>query len=60
MIAIRAIIATLLYFAVVTSAQAHPHVWVTMKTEIVFTSDGKITGVRQEWPYDELFSSFGT
>jgi ABC-type uncharacterized transport system substrate-binding protein len=41
-------------------ALAHPHVWVTMKSELVFTPDGTITGVRHAWTFDDMFSAFAT
>jgi ABC-type uncharacterized transport system substrate-binding protein len=41
-------------------ASAHPHVWVTMKSELVFAPDGTITGVRHAWTFDDMFSAFAT
>jgi ABC-type uncharacterized transport system substrate-binding protein len=41
-------------------ALAHPHVWVTMKTELVYAADGALTGVRHAWTFDEMFSTFAT
>jgi len=41
-------------------ALAHPHVWVTMKSELVFTPYGTITGVRHAWTFDDMFSAFAT
>ena len=41
-----------------TSAQAHPHVWVTMHTELVYAPDGAITGIRHAWTFDDMFSTF--
>ena len=41
-------------------AQAHPHVWVTMKSELVYGPDGSTTGVRHVWTFDDLFSTFAT
>jgi ABC-type uncharacterized transport system substrate-binding protein len=41
-------------------AQAHPHVWVTMKSELVYAPDGSVTGVRHAWTFDEMFSTFAT
>ena len=41
-------------------ARAHPHVWVTMKTELVYAADGTITGVRHAWSFDDMFSAFAT
>jgi ABC-type uncharacterized transport system substrate-binding protein len=47
-------------FALVAPASAHPHVWVTMHTELVYAPDGSITGVRHEWTFDDMFSAFAT
>jgi ABC-type uncharacterized transport system substrate-binding protein len=41
-------------------AFAHPHVWVTMHTELVYAPDGSITGVRHHWAFDDMFSAFAT
>ena len=37
------------------NAQAHPHVWVTMK-ETVLYDKGTITGLQQAWTFDELYT----
>jgi len=54
----------LLAFTVLTlsaaAAAAHPHVWVTVKSELVYAPDGSITGVRHAWTFDEMFSTFAT
>ncbi|WP_201862439.1 DUF1007 family protein [Microvirga soli] len=39
---------------------AHPHVWVTAKAEIVFAPDGKVTGVRHHWTFDEAYTAYVT
>ena len=41
-------------------AQAHPHVWVTMKSEVVYGPDGAATGIRHAWAFDDMFSTFAT
>lgn len=41
-------------------ALAHPHVWVTAKAEIVFAPDGKVTGVRHHWTFDEAYTAYVT
>ena len=43
-----------------TQAFAHPHVWVTMKSEIVYAPDGTVTGILHAWSFDDMFSSFAT
>jgi ABC-type uncharacterized transport system substrate-binding protein len=42
------------------AASAHPHVWVTIKSELVFAPDGAVTGVRHAWTFDDMFSVFAT
>jgi ABC-type uncharacterized transport system substrate-binding protein len=44
----------------IAAASAHPHVWVTMKSELVFAPDGSVTGVRHAWTFDDMFSVFAT
>jgi ABC-type uncharacterized transport system substrate-binding protein len=39
-------------------AGAHPHVWVTARTEVVFDVHEAITGFRQQWTFDEGYSRF--
>jgi ABC-type uncharacterized transport system substrate-binding protein len=43
-----------------TAASAHPHVWVTVKSQIAFTPDGKVAAVVHDWVFDEMYSSFAT
>jgi ABC-type uncharacterized transport system substrate-binding protein len=38
--------------------RAHPHEWIEMQVQIVFSDDGKITGMRHDWLMDEFFSAF--
>ena len=46
--------------ATVTPAGAHPHVWITVKSRIAFTPDGKVAAVVHDWVFDEMYSSFAT
>jgi ABC-type uncharacterized transport system substrate-binding protein len=43
-----------------TAAQAHPHVWVMMVTELLYAADGSVSGVRQAWTFDDMYSAFAT
>ena len=40
------------------SAEAHPHVWITAKSEVVYAPDGAISGVRHAWTFDDMFSTY--
>jgi ABC-type uncharacterized transport system substrate-binding protein len=44
----------------VTAARAHPHVYVTMKSEIIYDAEGRMTGIRHHWTFDDMFSSYAT
>ena len=39
-------------------AQAHPHVWITATSELVYAPDGSITGVRHAWTFDDMFTTY--
>lgn len=41
-------------------ALAHPHVWVTAKAEVVYDSDGRVTGIRHAWTFDKGYSAYVT
>jgi ABC-type uncharacterized transport system substrate-binding protein len=58
--AIRTLVAVLLGFAVTLPARAHPHVWVTMRTEVIYASQGAVVGIRHAWTFDDMYSAFAT
>ena len=37
-------------------ALAHPHVWVTVETTLLF-EQGAVTGIRHKWTFDEFYTS---
>jgi ABC-type uncharacterized transport system substrate-binding protein len=39
-------------------AEAHPHVWITASSELIYAADGSITGVRHAWTFDDMFSTY--
>jgi ABC-type uncharacterized transport system substrate-binding protein len=39
-------------------ALAHPHVWVTMHSDLIYGPDGSITGIRHHWAFDDMYSAF--
>jgi ABC-type uncharacterized transport system substrate-binding protein len=54
----RLILPALLCVALAGPAQAHPHVWVTMASELLYAPDGSATGIRHHWVFDDMFSAF--
>jgi ABC-type uncharacterized transport system substrate-binding protein len=42
----------------VNCAYAHPHVWVTFHSEVLYAADGSMTGVRHAWTFDDMFSAY--
>jgi ABC-type uncharacterized transport system substrate-binding protein len=39
-------------------AQAHPHVWITAASELIYAPDGSISGVRHAWTFDDMFTTY--
>jgi ABC-type uncharacterized transport system substrate-binding protein len=40
------------------TAEAHPHVWITATSELIYAPDGSISGVRHAWTFDDMFSTY--
>jgi len=38
-------------------ARAHPHVWATVRSEILLDDNHQITGIRHAWTFDEFYSA---
>lgn len=41
-------------------ARAHPHVWVTVRADIVTDADKRVVGISQTWTFDREYSAFAT
>jgi ABC-type uncharacterized transport system substrate-binding protein len=39
-------------------AWAHPHVWITATSELIYAPDGSVTGVRHAWTFDDMFTTY--
>ncbi|MFS8036903.1 DUF1007 family protein [Xanthobacter sp. AM11] len=52
------LLAAALAVSAVPRAQAHPHVWVTMKSELVYDQDGRLAALKQAWTFDDAFTAF--
>jgi ABC-type uncharacterized transport system substrate-binding protein len=50
--------AALLLSLSITRADAHPHVWVAFHSEVLYSADGAMTGVRHAWTFDDMFSAY--
>ncbi|HEV2558115.1 MAG TPA: DUF1007 family protein [Microvirga sp.] len=48
------------FFAAIIPAFAHPHVFVTARAEVLYGSDGRVTGVRHAWTFDKVYTSYIT
>jgi ABC-type uncharacterized transport system substrate-binding protein len=54
---LRVILAAAIAVGCATTAAAHPHVWATVRAEIVFGPDHRITGIRHAWTFDEFYTA---
>ena len=50
--------ALLLSLPLAAPASAHPHVWITVKSQIAFTPDGKVAAAVHDLVFDEMYSPF--
>jgi ABC-type uncharacterized transport system substrate-binding protein len=39
-----------------TPAFAHPHVWITMRSDVVFNDKAEVTGIAVEWTFDDGYT----
>jgi ABC-type uncharacterized transport system substrate-binding protein len=53
----RICLAAALLSGAATPVAAHPHVWATVRSEIVFGPDQRITGIRHAWTFDEFYTA---
>lgn len=42
----------------VGQAAAHPHVWIDVRSTLLFDEEGRIEAVRQRWTFDDLYTLF--
>jgi ABC-type uncharacterized transport system substrate-binding protein len=55
---LRRLMVLLLLMFGMTAAEAHPHVWITSTSELIYGPDGALTGVRHAWTFDEMFAAY--
>lgn len=39
-------------------AEAHPHVWIDLRTEVLLDEQQRITGLKVDWLFDQFYSAF--
>ncbi|MCH9808359.1 MAG: DUF1007 family protein [Alphaproteobacteria bacterium] len=54
--AARLTLAAVIAAAAATTAAAHPHVWVDVKSKVIYDS-GRVTGFKNAWTFDEGYST---
>src|SRR5688572_62648 len=54
----RLFAAALVSLAFASSVRAHPHVWVTVTSQVIYGPDGAAAGVRHSWKFDDMYSTF--
>lgn len=58
---IRSGFASALALGLLAAAQpvlAHPHVYIVVKAEALFDAAGRISGIRQAWTFDDMYSAY--
>lgn len=54
----RAVLALILMLFSAQFALAHPHVWVGVSAQLIYTPEGEVSGVRHSWSFDDAYSAF--
>ncbi|MBA5777365.1 DUF1007 family protein [Stappia sp. F7233] len=54
----RTLLAAGVLCACISVAQAHPHVFVEARSEVVFDAQKRVSAVRHSWRFDEAFTAF--
>jgi ABC-type uncharacterized transport system substrate-binding protein len=39
-------------------ALAHPHVWVTVETTVLYNAQKAVTGLKERWTFDDMYSAY--
>jgi nickel/cobalt exporter len=55
---LRALALLVIWLAASAPALAHPHLFIDAKAVLLFDAEGRFTGMRHEWTFDEAFSSW--
>lgn len=55
---LRVILVLFLMASGVHHAWAHPHVWVSVTAQLIYTPQGEVSGVRHAWTFDDAYSAF--
>ena len=54
----RASVGVALLTVCTAPASAHPHVWVTAASELIYAPNGSVTAIRHAWTFDDMFSTY--
>ena len=54
----QALVGVVLLAACTNPATAHPHVWVTAASELIYAPNGSVTAIRHAWTFDDMFSTY--
>lgn len=57
---LRSLIVLIFVALGVQSLNAHPHVWITAKADLIFDDQNNFTAIRHVWQFDEGFAAFAT
>jgi ABC-type uncharacterized transport system substrate-binding protein len=58
MVLARALVGVALLAVCAGPAAAHPHVWVTAASELIYGPNGSVTAIRHAWTFDDMFSTY--
>ena len=55
---VRGLVGAALLTVCASPATAHPHVWVTAASELIYGPNGSVMVIRHAWTFDDMFSTY--
>ncbi len=53
----RLLVAWLVYLVTISLSEAHPHIWVDLRSKLILGAESHVLGIHQEWLFDEFYSA---
>jgi ABC-type uncharacterized transport system substrate-binding protein len=58
--AVRSLAVLILCTCCLPQAEAHPHVWITVKADLLFDKHNNFVAIRHQWEFDQAFAAYAT
>lgn len=56
----RGLAAAIIMASAASTVHAHPHMWIDARARLAFDGQGRMTAIKQDWKFDEMFGVYTT